>query len=219
MTANTAPDEPLLLARGLGFSRNEEPVFGPLDFRLAPGEALLDQLRADLTGLDSPRDVYSLPSLLRERGETLWALGRWREAGADLEMALAGLADRDGAPRVSDASVLWRIGLALAQAADGQVPAARASLARAEQLAGQLGPVPRVGRSLDRGRALNVAVNVSPSQFTDPHFCDDVLSAIEAAGIPAELLSVARLTPDGQRVENVPPILGGLFRSFLKVHD
>jgi heme exporter protein A len=41
MTSPTAPDAPLLLARGLGFSRNEEPVFGPLDFRLAPGEALL----------------------------------------------------------------------------------------------------------------------------------------------------------------------------------
>jgi len=32
---------PLLEARGLCFSRNEEPVFGPLDFHLAPGEALL----------------------------------------------------------------------------------------------------------------------------------------------------------------------------------
>ena len=41
MTTPPAPDAPLLLARGLGFSRNDEPVFGPLDFRLAPGEALL----------------------------------------------------------------------------------------------------------------------------------------------------------------------------------
>jgi len=31
----------LLTTRGLCFSRNEEPVFGPLDFQLAPGEALL----------------------------------------------------------------------------------------------------------------------------------------------------------------------------------
>ncbi|PZO05417.1 MAG: heme ABC transporter ATP-binding protein CcmA [Lysobacteraceae bacterium] len=31
----------MLQARGLCFSRNEEPVFGPLDFQLAPGEALL----------------------------------------------------------------------------------------------------------------------------------------------------------------------------------
>lgn len=41
MTPAPADDAPLLQARGLGFSRNEEPIFGPLDFRLAPGEALL----------------------------------------------------------------------------------------------------------------------------------------------------------------------------------
>ncbi len=32
---------PLLQAGSLAFSRNEEPVFGPLDFHLDPGEALL----------------------------------------------------------------------------------------------------------------------------------------------------------------------------------
>ena len=31
---------PLLECRGLSFSRNEEPIFGPLDFRLVAGEAL-----------------------------------------------------------------------------------------------------------------------------------------------------------------------------------
>lgn len=36
-----APDAPLLQARSLGFWRNEEPVFGPLDFSLAPAQALL----------------------------------------------------------------------------------------------------------------------------------------------------------------------------------
>ncbi|TNJ34434.1 heme ABC exporter ATP-binding protein CcmA [Arenimonas terrae] len=36
-----APAPPLLQARGLCFARNEEPVFGPLDFELGPGEALL----------------------------------------------------------------------------------------------------------------------------------------------------------------------------------
>ncbi|MCX7032724.1 MAG: heme ABC exporter ATP-binding protein CcmA [Arenimonas sp.] len=41
MTSPPAPEAPLLQARGLGFSRNEEPIFGPLDFRLCPGEALL----------------------------------------------------------------------------------------------------------------------------------------------------------------------------------
>ena len=32
---------PLLLARELAFSRGDEPVFGPLDFELDAGEALL----------------------------------------------------------------------------------------------------------------------------------------------------------------------------------
>ena len=32
---------PLLEARGLGFSRNEEPIFGPLDFVLHAGEVVL----------------------------------------------------------------------------------------------------------------------------------------------------------------------------------
>lgn len=41
MTSFPAPGSLLLQARGLGFSRNEETVFGPLDFRLAAGEALL----------------------------------------------------------------------------------------------------------------------------------------------------------------------------------
>lgn len=41
MTSRHGQVAPLLNARGLGFSRNEEPIFGPLDFRLAPGEALL----------------------------------------------------------------------------------------------------------------------------------------------------------------------------------
>jgi ABC-type molybdenum transport system ATPase subunit/photorepair protein PhrA len=31
----------LLQARGLSFARNDEPIFGPLDFEVAPGEALL----------------------------------------------------------------------------------------------------------------------------------------------------------------------------------
>ena len=34
------PDAALLDCRGLAFARNEEPVFGPLDFALHPGEAL-----------------------------------------------------------------------------------------------------------------------------------------------------------------------------------
>ncbi|MDY0022474.1 heme ABC exporter ATP-binding protein CcmA [Arenimonas caeni] len=41
MDASLPADEPLLQARGLCFSRNEEPVFGPLDFELGRGQALL----------------------------------------------------------------------------------------------------------------------------------------------------------------------------------
>jgi heme exporter protein A len=40
----SAPDHPpLLAARGLAFARNEQPVFGPLDFSVEAGEALLVQ--------------------------------------------------------------------------------------------------------------------------------------------------------------------------------
>ena len=43
MTPTDRPAPPLLAARGLGFARNEEPVFGPLDFAVDAGEALLVQ--------------------------------------------------------------------------------------------------------------------------------------------------------------------------------
>lgn len=35
-----ADNRPLLECRGLGFSRNDEHIFGPLDFTLGPGQAL-----------------------------------------------------------------------------------------------------------------------------------------------------------------------------------
>lgn len=41
MTAPAAPAAPLLSARQLMFARNDEPVFGPLDFSLGRGETLL----------------------------------------------------------------------------------------------------------------------------------------------------------------------------------
>jgi heme exporter protein A len=44
LSASAPPDvpaPPLLQARGLQFSRNDETIFGPLDFHVAPGEALL----------------------------------------------------------------------------------------------------------------------------------------------------------------------------------
>ncbi|MEO6967885.1 MAG: heme ABC exporter ATP-binding protein CcmA [Rhodanobacteraceae bacterium] len=41
MTAPAIATAPLLQARGLNFARNDEPVFGPLDFSLGKGETLL----------------------------------------------------------------------------------------------------------------------------------------------------------------------------------
>ncbi|WP_255322811.1 heme ABC exporter ATP-binding protein CcmA [Lysobacter sp. K5869] len=43
MTALHSAAPPLLQARGLRFARNDEPVFGPLDFAVEAGEALLVQ--------------------------------------------------------------------------------------------------------------------------------------------------------------------------------
>ncbi len=43
MTRSPPTDMPLLTVRGLGFARNDTPVFGPLDFDVATGEALLVQ--------------------------------------------------------------------------------------------------------------------------------------------------------------------------------
>ncbi len=43
MTEPPHPSVPLLAARGLTFTRNDAPVFGPLDFAVAGGEALLVQ--------------------------------------------------------------------------------------------------------------------------------------------------------------------------------
>lgn len=40
---DSTPTPPLLEARGLSFSRDDEPVFGPLDLSVATGEALLVQ--------------------------------------------------------------------------------------------------------------------------------------------------------------------------------
>lgn len=43
MTDPTHTPPPLLAARGLVFTRNDEPVFGPIDFAVGAGEALLVQ--------------------------------------------------------------------------------------------------------------------------------------------------------------------------------
>jgi len=45
-------------------------------------------------------------------------------------------------------------------------------------------------RWMDAGTPLNVAVNVSPSQFADPGFVRDVLDVIAQAGVSPDLLSI-----------------------------
>ena len=53
MTPPDRPAPPLLEARGLRFTRNDEPVFGPLDFSVNAGEALLVQDHINV--LEAPR--------------------------------------------------------------------------------------------------------------------------------------------------------------------
>jgi len=69
MTA-TAPVTPLLEARALSFYRQDEPVFGPLDFRLHPGELTL--IEGD-NGSGKTTLMRILTGLLHvEEGELLW---------------------------------------------------------------------------------------------------------------------------------------------------
>ncbi len=67
MTDSPTPQPPLLAARGLSFARNEQAVFGPLDFAVDAGEALL--VRGD-NGAGKTTLLRVLAGLLRaERGE------------------------------------------------------------------------------------------------------------------------------------------------------
>lgn len=69
MTA-AAPATPLLEARALRFCRQDEPVFGPLDFRLHPGELTL--VEGD-NGSGKTTLMRILTGLLHvEEGELLW---------------------------------------------------------------------------------------------------------------------------------------------------
>ena len=62
MTDSTKPHPPLLATRGLCFARNEERVFGPLDFSVDAGEALL--IRGD-NGAGKTTLLRVLAGLLR----------------------------------------------------------------------------------------------------------------------------------------------------------
>ncbi len=67
MTDSPTPPPPLLAARGLSFARNEQTVFGPLDFAVDAGEALL--VRGD-NGAGKTTLLRVLAGLLRaERGD------------------------------------------------------------------------------------------------------------------------------------------------------
>ena len=69
MTDAAPPHPPLLAARGLTFSRNDEPVFGPLEFAVDAGEALLVQ---GGNGVGKTTLLRVLAGLLRaDRGEII----------------------------------------------------------------------------------------------------------------------------------------------------
>lgn len=122
----------------------------------APGASLrlLDQLVAALDQGSGGRDVYTAPSLLRERGLTHWSLGQAQAAARDFEQALDRLAQRAGPGRISDAGVFWRFDLALALAWEGAAGPARQAFQRARDDAQALGPNPRVERLQRRAEAL-----------------------------------------------------------------
>ena len=64
---------PLLAARGLAFARNEDPVFGPLDFAVDAGEALLVQ---GSNGAGKTTLLRVLAGLLRADAGTIEIDGR-----------------------------------------------------------------------------------------------------------------------------------------------
>ncbi|MBL8262132.1 MAG: heme ABC exporter ATP-binding protein CcmA [Xanthomonadaceae bacterium] len=97
MTVTDGPAPPLLAARGLIFMRNDEPVFGPLDFAVDASEALL--VRGDngagkttllrvLAGLLRPESgailIDGQPTATPERTRALAYLGHLPALKADL---------------------------------------------------------------------------------------------------------------------------------------
>ena len=97
----------------------------------------------------------------------------------------------NGAVRGVEALVRWqhpRLGLL--------PPAEFIDLAERSGLMGALGrevlamAVRQARHWLDAGTPVNVAVNVSPSQFADPTFIADLLDTIAQAGLPPALLSI-----------------------------
>ena len=128
MTESTRTPPPLLAARGLSFSRNDEPVFGPIDFTVGAGEALLVQgdngagkttllrvlaglLRADAGEVD----IDGKPARPAMRSRAIAYLGHLPALKADLDSLqnldfLCGLHGRR--PRQLPADALGMVGLA-----------------------------------------------------------------------------------------------------------
>ena len=119
---------PLLEARGLGFSRNEEPIFGPLDFVLHAGEVVLMEgdngagkttllrVLAGLLRADAGRvDIAGHEADHRTRSRHVAYLGHLPAFKADLsaEQNLRFLCGLHGArPGRGIADALARVGLA-----------------------------------------------------------------------------------------------------------
>ncbi|TAN03833.1 MAG: heme ABC exporter ATP-binding protein CcmA [Rhodanobacteraceae bacterium] len=127
MTTPFAPSAPLLSAHRLAYSRDDEPVFGPLDFSLRPGETVLVEgdngsgkttLLRVLAGMLPPGEgeirFDGRPASRDSRnGRVLWlghrlGMNESLSARENLDF-LAGLyGQRDGA---STASVMERVGI------------------------------------------------------------------------------------------------------------
>ncbi len=125
-TPHSAP--PLLAARGLSYARNEQPVFGPLDFAVDAGEALLVQgdngvgkttLLRVLAGLLRPDageiDLDGRQARTRDRSRSIAYLGHLPAHKADLTAMenLRFLCGLHGRKRGQDpGNVLGMVGLA-----------------------------------------------------------------------------------------------------------
>ena len=141
---------------------------------------LLDTLQHDLSEASKGQDVYSLPSVYKERADTELVLGRWEAAQRDYQAALDGV-QRRGKAHVNDASAQWSANLAVALALGGQASAAQAMLQQAQGRATSLGPVPRIERALLRARALLAALGATPSGVADDAVAQAALDAWEAS--------------------------------------
>lgn len=100
---------PLMQARQLAFARNDDPVFGPLDFHVSAGEALLVQ---GGNGSGKTTLLRVLAGLLRPSGGEVWVNGQpaEREAIAHNTALLGHLLGHKG-DLTADENLRFAIGL------------------------------------------------------------------------------------------------------------